>query len=72
MSFESGLFAHEMTGMFLQIEACQWSVCLSLLEAENAEHDTHHELFCLNRYPHYSRRLSLTRRIVWNVTDNNL
>jgi len=47
MSFENGLFAHETSDMFLQIEACQWgvSLSLSLLEADSAEHETHHKLF---------------------------
>jgi len=39
MSFENELFAHDTSGMFLQIEACQWSVSLSLLESDNAEHE---------------------------------
>ena len=34
MSFENGLFTHETTDMFAQIEACQWDVTLFLLEAE--------------------------------------
>jgi len=45
MSFEIGLFAHETTDMSLPIEICQWCVSLSLLEADSAEHETHHELF---------------------------
>ena len=45
MSFENVMFAHETTDMSLQIEACLWCVSLSLLEADNVEHDTHHELF---------------------------
>jgi len=45
MSFENGMFARETKDMSLQIEACQWWVSLSLLEADSAEHETHHELF---------------------------
>ena len=45
MSFETELFAHETMDMTLQIEAHQWGASLSLLEADNAEHETHHELF---------------------------
>ena len=45
MSFENELFAHETLDMFLQIEACQRGVSLSLLEADSAEHETHHDLF---------------------------
>jgi len=44
MSFENGFFADETSDMFLQIEVCLW-VSLSLLEADSAEHATHHELF---------------------------
>ena len=45
MSFENGMFAHETMHMSLQIVACQWYASLSLLEADSAEHETHHELF---------------------------
>jgi len=45
MSFENGMFARETKDRSLQIEACQWCVSLSLLEAESEEHETHHQLF---------------------------
>ena len=46
MSFENGLFSQKATeDMSLQIEAYQSGVSLSLSEANNAEHETHHELF---------------------------
>jgi len=35
MSFENVMLARETTDMSLQIEACQWCVSLSLLEADN-------------------------------------
>ena len=43
MSFENG-FSQKATDMSLQIEAYQSGVSLSLSEANNAEHETHHEL----------------------------